>query len=386
MGRPTSRTRGALLALTGLVAVVATACPSPPAGPPVAQNPLTLGVGDVAGDGDAGTSTGVSADGRWVAFSSAATNLVTGDTNGVDDVFLRDRVTGAVDRVAQDVQGPVRISSNGRYVSFADQDRFGVHDRVTGTTEEWPGVSFGVAPIVPDDGSYAVWGATPSSGVPDRCAVRDLTTGVDTDCPSPGLPSEVELLGWSHDGAFVLYRTAWDGPGAPSEVRVWNHQAGTHQTVTEPLGLFFNNNHVSADGRYVTSYGPWNGTSLAGVQLYDTQTGTFSGFGATQGLAVVPYAMTSDAGHLVLLSGDPLVPEDDNGTYDTYVWDLAADTLTLASRDPLDGTVLPSGGVPCGSGPGTVADDGSAVCVSTVDAVAAADTNSERDSYWLPVG
>ena len=36
----------------------------------------------------------VSADGQYVAFASAATNLVPGDTNGVADVFLHDRQTG----------------------------------------------------------------------------------------------------------------------------------------------------------------------------------------------------------------------------------------------------------------------------------------------------
>jgi 6-phosphogluconolactonase (cycloisomerase 2 family) len=36
----------------------------------------------------------VSADGRFVAFSSSSNNLVAGDTNGVDDVFVRDRLAG----------------------------------------------------------------------------------------------------------------------------------------------------------------------------------------------------------------------------------------------------------------------------------------------------
>ena len=36
----------------------------------------------------------ISADGRFVAFNSDATNLVPGDTNGARDVFVRDRQTG----------------------------------------------------------------------------------------------------------------------------------------------------------------------------------------------------------------------------------------------------------------------------------------------------
>lgn len=42
----------------------------------------------------------LSADGRWVAFRSDATNLITGDTNGVGDIYLRDRQTGTTTRIS----------------------------------------------------------------------------------------------------------------------------------------------------------------------------------------------------------------------------------------------------------------------------------------------
>src|SRR5207249_9937543 len=42
----------------------------------------------------------LSADGRFVAFQSDATNLVAGDTNGATDVFVHDRQTGATERVS----------------------------------------------------------------------------------------------------------------------------------------------------------------------------------------------------------------------------------------------------------------------------------------------
>src|SRR6266540_1381689 len=44
----------------------------------------------------------ISDDGRFVAFNSDATNLVSGDTNGVPDVFVRDRQTGTTERVSLD--------------------------------------------------------------------------------------------------------------------------------------------------------------------------------------------------------------------------------------------------------------------------------------------
>lgn len=43
--------------------------------------------------------SGISVDGRWVVFTSRATNLVPDDTNGVTDIFVHDRQTGATGRV-----------------------------------------------------------------------------------------------------------------------------------------------------------------------------------------------------------------------------------------------------------------------------------------------
>ena len=96
----------------------------------------------------------ISADGRSVAFESLASNLVTGDTNGQQDVFVHDWTTGITTRVSvanEGTQGnasserPV-LSADGRFVAFqslattlvADdtngvQDAF-VHDRVTNVT------------------------------------------------------------------------------------------------------------------------------------------------------------------------------------------------------------------------------------------------------------
>ena len=93
-------------------------------------------------------------DGRYVAFASRASNLVQRDTNGSPDVFVHDRRTGATTRVSVNsagVQGEFystspAISADGRFVAFASiasnlvpgdtngtADIF-VHDRRTGRT------------------------------------------------------------------------------------------------------------------------------------------------------------------------------------------------------------------------------------------------------------
>ena len=67
----------------------------------------------------------VSADGRYVAFYSDADNLVPGDDNDSYDVFVRDRQTGTTTLVSGGVSGPgdgsafdPSVSADGRYVAF----------------------------------------------------------------------------------------------------------------------------------------------------------------------------------------------------------------------------------------------------------------------------
>ena len=87
----------------------------------------------------------LSAHGRYVAFASSATNLVPHDTNRLADVFVRDRRTGRTSRVSVDSHGrqgggdrtlngsnaPV-ISANGRYVAFHSADSNLVHGDTNG--------------------------------------------------------------------------------------------------------------------------------------------------------------------------------------------------------------------------------------------------------------
>jgi Tol biopolymer transport system component len=86
---------------------------------------ISLGPNGVQGNGGSGNPS-LSADGRFVAFVSDADNLVPGDTNGRNDVFVRDRRTGATARVSlgsNGVQGNhdsfwAALSADGRFVGF----------------------------------------------------------------------------------------------------------------------------------------------------------------------------------------------------------------------------------------------------------------------------
>jgi Tol biopolymer transport system component len=125
------------------------------------------------GQGDGSYSPKLSADARYVAFSSTETRLVAGDTNGQPDVFVHDRQTGETRRVsvssagaqANSDSGWQTISADGRYVGFASHatnlvagDTGGgqqayMHDLQTGATRR---VSVSEAGVAPNGSSYGL--------------------------------------------------------------------------------------------------------------------------------------------------------------------------------------------------------------------------------------
>ena len=94
------------------------------------------------GNGDSFTP-GLSTNGLWVAFESVAGNLVTNDTNGLSDVFLRDLATGSTRRVSSAAGGGSangasenpQISEDGRYVVYESQAGNLVPDDLNGARD-----------------------------------------------------------------------------------------------------------------------------------------------------------------------------------------------------------------------------------------------------------
>src|SRR5439155_6361067 len=92
---------------------------------------VPAGGGEANGASSSGPS--ISADGRYVAFASAATNLLGpgADSNGVTDVFVHDRLTGLTERVSVSsagnegsggtFTGPI-LAADGRSVAFSSRD------------------------------------------------------------------------------------------------------------------------------------------------------------------------------------------------------------------------------------------------------------------------
>jgi Tol biopolymer transport system component len=141
-----------------------------------------------------GGTGALSNDGRYVAFRSEASNLVRGDTNGVMDAFVRDMVNHTTIRVdvsshgvqADGAAGDVRISADGRYLAFssvastlvhadtnASTDVF-VHDRLTGQTTR---VSLSDSGVQGDGNSYVCGISSEGAWVSFESFADDLVAG-----------------------------------------------------------------------------------------------------------------------------------------------------------------------------------------------------------------
>jgi Tol biopolymer transport system component len=121
-------TAAALLAVTGTLVLPAGSASASSAGGLAAASRVSVSSAEGQAD-DASFGAGLSADGRYVAFSSDATNLVRADTNRSRDVFVRDRRAGTTKRVSLSSTGGqgneesfgTSITPDGRTVAFTSR-------------------------------------------------------------------------------------------------------------------------------------------------------------------------------------------------------------------------------------------------------------------------
>ena len=239
----------------------------------------------------------ISADGRFIAYASLATNLVAADVNGVRDVFVYDRLTASTVLVSVDSSGvpsngasdDPAISADGRFVAFDSlgtnlvvgdsngvRDVF-VHDLLTGATRR---VSVGDAgqeangesraPAISAIGSIVAFESDASNlGAGDANAwtdvfVRDLGAGttvcasVNSGGSAAGLSTQCSL---SADGTRVAFTCEWALTASDTnfarDVYLRDLFAGTTTQVScNSAGLSGNNfssfGRISADGQCVS--------------------------------------------------------------------------------------------------------------------------------------
>lgn len=267
---------------------------------------VSVGQGRAA-NADSSGGFAIAADDRHVAFASSASNLVTGDSNGQQDVFVRDLATGTTSLVSVQLAGPV----NGFYPSSA--------------------------PVISADGRYVAF----SSGASNLVAsdphqpnvdvfLRDMSAGTTTQVTTTG-SFPVGMYGYpgsyvsaiTPDGRFVLFSSKGYGlvagyGGGTNDAYVWDRTAAATRLVS--LGI---DGLSSRTGR-----GDANGSLATAI--------------SADGRAV---AFGSDAVNMV--------SNDTNNLSDVFVRDLLSATTTLVDLGP--GGSPPSDGA---SSPAAMSTDG----------------------------
>ena len=305
----------------------------------------------VASDGsesnDWSYCTSISADGRFVAFSSMASNLVPGDTIGSIDGFVHDRQTGITEYIPGANDAPSAfplISADGRFVAFSVGPGVFVRERQTGITEEISyafGRNFGVSSISPDARFVAFNSDILSSGPMDfrrDVFVHDRQTGITelVSVASDGTQSNYQSSGGaiSADGRFVVFASQATNL-VPGDINGWtdvfvrDRQTGITElvSVASDGGAANSSSYgasISADGRFVV-FGSMASNLVPGISgicifVRDRQTGVTDYISDTNAAESTPPSISADGRFVVFDSRiSNLVPNDTNGCLDVFV-------------------------------------------------------------------
>lgn len=264
-------------------------------------------------------SPSLSADGRYEAFVSNASNLVSGDTNGRSDIFIKDTQTGQITRVSTDSAGAEgnggcgdpSLSPDARYLAFYSAS----------------------SNLVPGD----------SNGYED-IFLKDIQTGsitrVSTDSAGAEGNQSSHDPSLSPDGRYVAFFSSasnlvpGDGNGEPDVFLKDTATVAITRVSTDSYGAEGNGRSydpsLSADGRYVAFFS-YASNLVSGdsnirydVYLKDVQTGATTrvstdSAGAEGNSESLFPSISADGRYVAFDSASSLVPGDNNGLFDVYL-------------------------------------------------------------------
>jgi hypothetical protein len=332
---------------------------------------------------DSGFPPGISSEGRFVAFSSRASNLVPDDTNGVEDVFVYDRDLdatadlGGTDGPSNGGSSFPKISADGRYVVFQSSasnlvadDTNGVSDifvfdrtdqamtLVTISPNNTPANGLSITPNIRGDGRVVAFASRATN------LVAEVTTGTF---------EQVYFSNWQdHTIALASINDAGKAGNAISFLPALSADGGQIAFKSEAFNLVPNDTNGVPD---VFVRDRTNDT---------TQRVSVDDFGnQSNGLSGGP-GISGDGRFVAFPSfASNLVPEDSNGLSDVYVYD----------RDPPDRdqgriaiVTLGFDGQPANNGvsdfPVTVSGDGRWIgFASSASNLVAVDLNTDLDAF-----
>ena len=373
-------------------------------------------------------------NGRFIALTSTAPNLITSDTSNGDDVFVADRSGGATVRVSLDEQGgevldflgirSVSVSADGRYVAFESRSPYRipdtivsnplicVGDRETGIAEI---ITHGIGgqltdnasfePTISADGRYVAYLSLASNLVPGDddftvgCFVYDRTARTTERVLTLPDGYAIEHLAFSRDGNWIAFSTTSDAllpsdRNSYSDIYVRNWRTGATERVSTPNtpGLEANHNSdfpaISADGRYVAFISTASNLTAdfpepVGYFIRDRLLRTTTKLSIPlDGVPRDDYRAErpaiSDSGRYVafvsISSG--LVPGDTNNAADVFVRDLVIGTTARLSRSIAGAQANQDCTTPAISGNGKLVG-----FISGATNLVSGDTNQKSDAF-----
>ncbi|ARV57483.1 hypothetical protein BZZ01_01495 [Nostocales cyanobacterium HT-58-2] len=354
-------------------------------------NRVSVGPGGIEANNAANGAPAISADGRYIAFESYADNLVADDTNNFSDIFVYDTQTLTTNRVSVDSQAnqgnnvslSPAISADGRYVAFEsyasnlvadDTNNFVdifVYDTQTLTTNRVSvdsqgnqGNNASFSPSISADGRYVAFDSLASNLVADDTNnTRDIfvydiqtrtTNRVSVDSQGNQGNDVSFSPAISADGRYVAFESFANNLVANDtnnigDIFVYDTQTRTNKRVSiDSQGNQGNNESfspaISANGRYVAfdSYAdnlvPADTNGTGDIFVYDTQTLTTKRVSidsqGNQGNDLFYNPAISASGRYVTYASyaNNLVPGDTNASRDIFVHDTIP-TVSIAAID-----------------------------------------------------
>ena len=282
-------------------------------------------VQEVNGGNANSVAPSVSANGQFVAFQSTAENLVDGDANGHNDIFVYNRVTGANEILTlggDNASFGASISADGRIVAFlssasnitsADTNTFTdvfVHDRDTGIS------------VI-------------------------LTPGANDDSLQPSISADGRFVAFASRASNLVANDTNDN----TDIFVYDRQTDTTELLTEGGNGASRDSSISADGRFVAfnseasnlSAGDTNG-NISDVFVYDRQTKTLELL-TSGGNNVSLFPSISADGQLVAFASraSNLVNTDFNGDdTDVFVFDRELGSIRHLTSGANESSFSPS--------------------------------------------
>jgi len=391
--------------------------------------------GSGGGNGDS-LPAGISTNGQFVLFKSTASNLVANATNNTGDVFVRDVVNGTTTLVSVNTNGwsgngasrDPAMTPDGRYVAFVSAasdlvpgDTNGIPDVIvrdlqaqTTTLVSVGATSSGLgssceSPVTTPDGRCVAFYSTatnlvPGVTTPGEIYVSDLVAGTTTWASAnaraifqsiTGGTNEVSCnFSLSADGQFVGFEACPNPPSGLNSGIILRDNVQTGMTdlvysnAAVPVENFANlhNLDMTPDGRFIAFVATVGNNSLTNTAIYlwDAQTGTNTLVspdqttgGPAMGICDSPVVSTNGQYVAFLCGGTNLVPNPLTGQYHLYLRDVEAGITSLVDVDTnglgsgVNATTVPS-----------LSDDGSTIAFDAPDGnLVANDRNHENDVF-----